>query len=146
MIRKTGMLAAAVVASSLLFAAPAHAEQLSGGCTTSIFPTPTQGKLTATANYTTNGANRTWQSAGFKFTTGQFVTGSGVDIALRTGDQPPWSPPVWSYSSPGGLDSDVQYTVPINVTVPANQSYHFRFHAIFDVSPIPDPSCTAYLS
>lgn len=140
--RKTGMLAAAVVGSSLLFGAPAQATNLLTECSTGV---PGHNwHLTATASYTVDGPNQQWQSAGFKLTGAPTSGSSNVNIRLRTGPRSDNDPTHASYNSPDTLDSNVQYEVPINVTIPASEYNYLKFHAIFDMSMLPDPSCKAY--
>jgi hypothetical protein len=50
----------------------------------------------------------------------------------------------WSYDSPDDRDADTPYEVAINKTVPASENEYLKFHAIFDISYAPDPSCIAY--
>jgi hypothetical protein len=131
------MLAVALLAAgaSILIGTPAFAEQVSTGCAAGPGG---NWKLKVTANYTTAGGYEHWESAGFKVTSPPPSGPSHVDIALRGGGQTYWD------HSANGVVSGVQYSVPMQVTIPASDLDYFRSHAIFDVPLMPDPSCVGY--
>jgi hypothetical protein len=144
--RKVGMLAAtaAMVGSSMLLGAPAQATSAFTSCSTGYIPGQ-HWNFSGGATYTTEGSYQHWDSAGFTLSGAPTSGSSNVNIRLRTGVLLDSDTTHWSYNSPDTLDSYVDYSVPINKTIPASDSNYLKFHAIFDVSLLPDPSCKAYL-
>lgn len=142
--RKIGMLAAAaaIVGSSILIGAPAQAETIFASCSTSLGGAPW--KFNGGATYTAEDGYHHWDTAGFSLTGNTTGGSSNVNIRLRKGVHLDNDPTYWSYNSPDTLDSNVQYEVPINTTTPASVANYLKFHAIFDISVIPDRSCKAY--
>jgi hypothetical protein len=144
--RKAGMLAAtaAMVGSSMLIGAPAQAASVYTSCSTG-FPGQ-HWNFNGGATYSVEDGYQHWNSAGFTLSGATTSGSSNVNIRLRTGVHLDHDPTHWSYNSPDTLDSNVQYSVPINTTIPASELNYLKFHAIFDVSFFPDPSCTAYVN
>jgi len=144
--RKIGMLAATAVmaGSSLLLGAPAQAANVTAACSTGI--PGEHWNFNGGATYSAEDGYQHWSAAGFKLSGATTSGSSNVNIRLRTGLHLDNDPTYWSYNSPDTLDSNVEYEVTINTTIPASNSNYLKFHAIFDVSILPDPSCKAYAS
>jgi hypothetical protein len=142
--RKIGMLAAAaaIAGSSMLFGSPAQAENVTASCS-SGFPGQ-HWYFNGGATYSVEDGYEHWGKAGFQLTGATTSGSSNVNIRLRTGVRLDIDPTHWSFNSPDNLDSNVQYEVVINKTIPASSANYLKFHAIFDVSLMPDPSCKAY--
>lgn len=127
----------AATATVIGMAPPANADTLHSYCYADGHFGATH-SINIDGQYYTSGANHVWTSFDYILQGHQTGGHSNVNAALWNGT----SNYYWGHVSPDNRQHATQYSIPMNVTVPAAAAENFRFEAIFDVAGS-DPSCFA---
>lgn len=132
--RRATMVLAATV-SMVGMASPASADNLHSHCYASG-PFGSSYSLNIDGYYYTSGANHVWTNFDYILQGHQTGGKSNVNAALWNGT----SNYYWGHVSPDNRQHATQYSIPMNVAVPASAAENFRFEGIFDIAGS-DPSC-----
>ena len=127
--------AATVLACTLLSAAPASAQSLPGGCTTTAGD-GNERRLEAWAYYTPLSGLDQWTQFDYRLSGKDTGDQSNVNIWVMENNSARWS-----YHSPDSLDVNVDYTTYASVYTVAAASEWTKFEAIFDRFLASDPRC-----
>jgi hypothetical protein len=133
--RLMGAGAAMALACTLLLAAPASADTLGAGCTTTV-PDGIERRLEAWAYYTPLGGLNQWYQFDYLLSGHETGNQSNVNIWVMENNSTRWT-----YHSPDSLGVGNVYTTYASVYTVAATSEWVKFEAIFDRWFASDPKC-----